>query len=52
MSKILLGVFVAVFVGALFYELFNRTTPELMGKFELKLSEGLDDLLMPKEGKA
>jgi len=52
MSKILVGVFVAVFVGALVYELLNRTKPELMEKFEKKVSEGLDSILSPAEEKA
>jgi len=52
MSKILVGVFVAVFVGALVYEILNRTKPELTEKFEAKLSEGLDSILMTSEAKA
>ena len=52
MSKVLVGVFVAVFVGALVYEILNRTKPELMEKFEGKISDGLDSLLMTSEAKA
>ena len=52
MSKVLLGVFVVVFVGALAYELLNRTKPELTDKFEKKVSEGLDSILTPAEAKA
>jgi hypothetical protein len=52
MSKVLLGVFAAVFVGALVYEFLNRTKPELMEKFEAKVSDGLDSILTPAEGKA
>ncbi len=52
MSKILVGVFVVVFVGALAYEIINRTKPELTEKFEEKFSEGLDSILRPSEGKA
>ena len=52
MSKTLVGVFVAVFVGALVYEILDRTKPELVEKFEAKVSEGLDSLLMPAGGKA
>ena len=47
MSKTLVGFFVAVFVGALAYEILNRTKPELTEKFEAKLSEGLDSILKP-----
>ncbi len=52
MSKILVGVFVTVFIGALVYEILNRTKPELTEKFEAKLSEGLDSILMTSEAKA
>jgi hypothetical protein len=52
MSKILVGVFVTVFIGALVYEILDRTNPELTEKFEAKLSEGLDSLLMPAGQKA
>jgi hypothetical protein len=45
MSKVLVGVFVAVFVGALLYEILNRTKPELTEKLEAKLSGGLDAML-------
>jgi hypothetical protein len=47
MSKILVGVFVVAFVGALVYEVLNRTKPELTDKFEAKVSAGLDSLLSP-----
>ena len=52
MSKILLGVFTVVFVGALVYELLSRTKPELTEKFETKVSGGLDSILTPAEEKA
>jgi hypothetical protein len=52
MSKVLVGVFVVVFVGALVYEILNRTKPELTEKFETRLSEGLDSILMPAKEKA
>jgi hypothetical protein len=52
MSKVLLGVFVVVFVGALVYEFLNRTKPELMEKFETKVSEGLDSILTPAAERA
>ena len=47
MSKILMGVFVVAFVGALVYEILNRTKPELTERIEAKVSEGLDNLLSP-----
>jgi hypothetical protein len=34
MSKILFGVFSGVFVGAVIYELLNRSNPELTKKIE------------------
>jgi len=52
MSKILLGVFTVVFIGALVYELLNRTKPDLMEKFETKVSEGLDSILTPAAERA
>lgn len=52
MSKVLVGIFVAVFVGALFYEILNRTKPEITEKFEAKFSEGLDSILAPAQEKA
>lgn len=52
MSKILAGVFMAVFIGALVYELLNRTKPELTEKIEAKFSEGLDSILRTAEEKA
>ena len=47
MSKILMGVFVVAFVGALVYEILNRTKPELTEKIEAKVSEGIDNILRP-----
>jgi len=47
MSKILVGVFVVVFVGAVVYELMNRTKPDLTEKFENKISDTLDSILSP-----
>ena len=52
MSKVLVGVFVAVFIGALVYEILNRTKPELTEKFESKVSNGLDSILTPATEKA
>ncbi len=47
MSKILMSVFVVAFVGALVYEIVNRTKPELTERIEAKVSSGLDNLLKP-----
>ena len=52
MSKILVGVFVVAFVGALVYEILNRTKPELTEKIEAKVSSGLDNLLSPAPANA
>jgi hypothetical protein len=52
MSKIFVGVFVAVFIGALVYEMLNRTKPELTEKIEAKFSEGLDNILRTAGEKA
>ena len=52
MSKVLVGVFVAVFVGAVIYEVLNRTKPDLTEKFERKVADGLDNILMPSTAKA
>jgi hypothetical protein len=52
MSKVLVGVFVVVFVGALAYEVLNRTKPGLAEQFEIRCSKGLDSLLKPSGAKA
>jgi len=52
MSKALVGIFTVVFVGALAYELFNRTKPDLVEKFEDRFSEGLSSFLKPSGAKA
>lgn len=52
MSKVLIGVFTAVFVGALAYELFNRTKPDIARKLENKCSEGLYNFLKPSRAVA
>jgi len=49
MSKVLIGVFVVVFVGAIIYEVLNRTRPDLTERFENKVSDGLDSILSPSE---
>ena len=45
MSKVLIGVFTVVFVGALASEMVNRTKPHLTEKFEARCSEGLNSFL-------
>lgn len=52
MSKILLGVFVVVFVGAVAYEIINRTRPDLTENLENKISDSLDRMLSPSGMKA
>jgi len=52
MSKVMIGVFTAVFVGALAYELFTRTKPDLAEKFETRWTEGLNSFLKPSRAAA
>jgi len=52
MSKVLIGVFVVVFIGAVVYEVLNRTKPDLTEKFEHAVSDGLDSILSPSEAMA
>jgi len=52
MSKALVGVFVAVFVGALACEVFKRTNPALAEKFLNRCSESIDSFLEPSGAKA
>ena len=49
MSKVLIGIFVVVFVGAVVYEVVNRTRPDLTEKFENRISDSLDSILSPSE---
>jgi hypothetical protein len=44
MSKILIGVFSGIFIGAVIYELVNRTNPELIKKVEDMASNKIDAL--------
>ena len=44
MSKILFGVFSGVFVGAVIYELLNRSNPELTKKIEDFACKKMDDV--------
>ncbi|MEI7635841.1 MAG: hypothetical protein WCJ37_00925 [Syntrophus sp. (in: bacteria)] len=52
MSKLLVGIFTVVFVGALAYELFSRTKPDLAGKLEDRFTEGLYSVLKPSGARA
>jgi hypothetical protein len=52
MSRIFGGVFVAVFVGALAYEILNRSNPELTQKIKDLFSRGVNKVLMPSERNA
>ncbi len=45
MFKLLAGVFVGVFVGALIYEIANRKNPELIEKIRDKAAEKIDRYL-------
>lgn len=51
MSKVLVGVFVAIFIGAVAYEFMNRTKPDLAEKFEQRISDGLSSILSPTAAK-
>ena len=44
MSKVFIGVFSGIFIGAVIYELLNRTNPEFMQKVEDLASRKIDDL--------
>jgi len=49
MAKILVGVFVTVFVGALACEILHKSKPELARKIKDMFSRRLDKVLMPAE---
>ena len=44
MSKVLIGVFTGIFLGAVIYELVNRTNPELVQKLQDLASRKVDEL--------
>ncbi len=44
MSKILVGVFSGIFIGAVIYELINRANPELIKKVEEFASHKIDEV--------
>ncbi len=44
MGKILFGVFSGVFIGAVVYELINRTNPDLIDRVGKLASSTIDDL--------
>ncbi|MBF0538508.1 MAG: hypothetical protein HQL03_09685 [Nitrospirae bacterium] len=47
MSKIMIGVFLGVFVSALTYEILYRSNPDLIDKIKNKAMNKLDCLLCP-----
>ncbi|MBF0607160.1 MAG: hypothetical protein SFH39_18505 [Candidatus Magnetobacterium sp. LHC-1] len=49
MSKIMIGVFLGVFVSALTYEILYRSNPDLIDKIKNKTLEKLDCLLAVNE---
>jgi len=51
MSKILGGVFLGVFISALFWEILCRQNPELSEKVRNKFREKLDNQLEPAKVK-
>ena len=44
MSKVFIGVFTGIFIGAVIYELLNRTNPEFIQKVEDLANRKIDDL--------
>ena len=44
MSKVFIGVFTGIFIGAVIYELLNRTNPEFINKLEDLANRKIDDL--------
>jgi len=44
MSKVLIGVFTGIFLGAVIYELVNRTNPELVQKLQDMACKKVDEL--------
>jgi hypothetical protein len=44
MSKLFVGVFSGIFIGAVIYELLNRNSPEFMRKVEELANRKVDDL--------
>ena len=44
MAKMLIGVFSGIFIGAVIYELLNRTNPDLIRKIEEMASSKVDEL--------
>ncbi|MBF0465221.1 MAG: hypothetical protein HQK94_09090 [Nitrospirae bacterium] len=47
MSKLLVGVFVSVFVGALLVEILQRQEPEMMDKIKNKFWDKVNRILEP-----
>ncbi|HIJ90552.1 MAG: hypothetical protein OEV89_07270 [Desulfobulbaceae bacterium] len=45
MSKILIGVFSGIFIGAVIYELVNRANPDFIKKIEDLASNKVDEML-------
>jgi uncharacterized membrane-anchored protein YhcB (DUF1043 family) len=44
MSKVFIGVFSGIFIGAVIYELLNRSNPEFIKKVEDLASRKIDEL--------
>lgn len=44
MAKILIGVFSGIFIGAVIYELINRTNPDLIKKVEEFAAHKVDEV--------
>ncbi|MEI6208474.1 MAG: hypothetical protein WCP20_16985 [Desulfuromonadales bacterium] len=52
MSKVFIGVFSGIFIGAVIYELLNRTNPEFIKKVEDLATRKIDDLCDVQPNKA
>jgi hypothetical protein len=49
MTKILVGIFLGVFIGTLGYELVSRNNPEAIERIRKKVSEKVDDFIGSEE---
>lgn len=52
MSKILIGVFGGIFLGAVIYELVNRSNPEFIQKLQDMANRKVDELCGDQSGAA
>lgn len=50
MSKVMIGVFSGIFIGAVIYELLNRTSPAFIQKIEKMASNKVDEMCAVASG--